>query len=332
MTHLQTQFVSFDKAIRLGWKEEGEILRERRDTILDRIRERLDGPTFSHFNQGSYELGTGVKPLDGDYDIDVGLRFNTSKEEWRDPVALKRRIRDALSGYNVKLRRPCVTVYFQRRGEPIYHVDLNVYVPVAGSTDMLYLAVGKDGDSAELKEWRYTDPLALSTAVDEKFSAGDDREQFRRIVRCLKRWKDQNFPREGQAAPRGIALTAAALAWFSVAKDHDKVADRTHYKDLAGLSTLVSVMLANARPRLIVRLPVAPHDDLFGRMSDEQMRVFRDKLDALDQGLRSALADRDDASTSATLRQLLGDDFPEVAASTTGRRIGSAIVSSGAAG
>lgn len=197
---------------------------------------------------------------------------------------------------------------------------------------MLYLAVGKDGDSAELKEWRYTDPLALSTAVDEKFSAGDDREQFRRIVRCLKRWKDQNFPREGQAAPRGIALTAAALAWFSVAKDHDKVADRTHYKDLAGLSTLVSVMLANARPRLIVRLPVAPHDDLFGRMSDEQMRVFRDKLDALDQGLRSALADRDDASTSATLRQLLGDDFPEVAASTTGRRIGSAIVSSGAAG
>lgn len=332
MTHLQAQFVTFDKAIRLRWKEEGEILRGRRDTILEQIRKGLDSPSFSEFNQGSYELGTGVKPLDGDYDIDVGLKFNTSKEEWRDPVELKRRIRDALSGYNVKLRRPCVTVYFQRRGEPIYHVDLNVYVPAPGSADMLYLAVGKDGDSAELKEWRYTDPLALSTAVDEKFSAGDDREQFRRVVRCLKRWKDHNFPREGQAAPRGIALTAAALEWFSVAKDHDRVADKTHYEDLVGLSNLVAVILANTRPRLVVRLPVAPHDDLFGRMNDEQMRVFRDNLDALDRGLRGALADQDDASTAATLRQFLGDDFPEVTASTTGRRIGGAIVSSGAAG
>ncbi|MFY0533049.1 cyclic GMP-AMP synthase DncV-like nucleotidyltransferase [Nannocystis pusilla] len=114
--------------------------------MLDRIRERLDGPSFSHFNQGSYELRTGVKPVDGDYDIDVGLRFNTTKQEWTDPVALKQRVVDALSGYKVELRRPCVTVYYQRRNEPLYHVDLNVYVP-AETDGMFHLAVGKVGDA-----------------------------------------------------------------------------------------------------------------------------------------------------------------------------------------
>lgn len=331
MTLLQSEFMKFNSEIRLGWDSEQATLREKRDAVVDQIRERLAGPSFSTFNQGSYELGTGVKPVDGDYDIDVGLRFNTTKEEWRDPVALKQLVCDALSGYNFELRRPCVTVQYQRRGEPLYHVDLNVYVPVVGNDTMLYLAVGKAGDASNLKEWRYTDPLALSTALDEKFT-GDDRDQFRRVVRYLKRWKDVNFPREGNAAPKGIGLTAAALQWFSVAKEQDRLSNRTYYKDLVALSDLVAVMLANATPRLVVKLPVSPYDDLFRRMNDEQMGVFQAKLRALDVGLRSAIGDSDDASTSTTLRNFLGDDFPEVKGASQIRRVGSAIVSSGAAG
>lgn len=331
MTLLQPEFNKFNTAIRLGWTTEQATLRDKRDAVIDHLRERLDGPSFSEFNQGSYELGTGVKPLDGDYDIDVGLRFNTTKDEWPDPVALKRRVHDALSGYNVKLRRPCVTVQYQRRGEPLYHLDLNIYVPAPGSDTMLYLAVGITGDAAHLKEWRYTDPLALSSALDDKLS-GEDREQFRRVVRYLKRWKDHNFPHAGNAAPKGIGLTAAGLRWFSVAKEQDPVSNRIHYKDLTALSGLVSTMVSNATPRLVVKLPVPPHDDLFRRMNDEEMRVFQAKLRDLDDGLRRALADTDDATTSVTLRKFFGDDFPEVKASSSPRRVGSAIVSSGAAG
>ncbi|WP_422884565.1 nucleotidyltransferase domain-containing protein [Nannocystis pusilla] len=330
MTILQTEFNKFNDAIRLGWDNEQATLRERRDAVLDRIRERLDGPSFSHFNQGSYELRTGVKPVDGDYDIDVGLRFNTTKEEWPDPVALKQRVVDALSGYKVELRRPCVTVYYQRRNEALYHVDLNVYVP-AGTDGMFHLAVGKVGDAGKLKEWRYTDPLALSKAIDAKFT-DDDREQCRRAIRCLKRWKDLKFSAEGNAAPKGIGLTAAALQWFAPSKERDGVANRVHYDDLRALSGLVSTMLANATPRLVVKLPVSPHDDLFRRMNDEQMRVFRDKLQDLDDGLRRALADADEGSASRTLRRFFGDDFPEVSKSSTVRRAAGAIVSSGSAG
>jgi hypothetical protein len=328
MTILQSEFNKFNNAIRLGWDNEQAKLRERRDAVLDRIRQRLEGPSFDPFNQGSYELRTGVKPVDGDYDIDVGLRFNTTKEEWPDPVALKQRVVDALSGYNVELRRPCVTVYYQRHNEPLYHVDLNVYVP-AVTEGMLHLAVGKFGDGSSLKEWRHTDPLALSDALDKKFGA-DDREQCRRVIRYLKRWKDLKFSTLGDAAPKGIGLTAAALQWFAPNKQRDGVAGRVHYDDLRALAGLVATMLANASPRLVVKLPVSPHDDLFRRMNDEQMSVFVAKLGKLDDGLQRALAEADEGAASRILRDLFGDDFPAVTSSTV-RRVGS-IVSSGSAG
>ncbi|MFY0533048.1 hypothetical protein [Nannocystis pusilla] len=138
-----------------------------------------------------------------------------------------------------------------------------------------------------MKEWRHTDPLALSKAIEANF-ADDDREQCRRAIRYLKRWKDLKFSAEGHAAPKGIGLTAAALQWFVPSKVRDGVANRVHYDDLKALSGLVSTMLANASPRLVVKLPVSPYDDLFRRMNDEQMGVFRNKLQDLDDGLRRA--------------------------------------------
>jgi hypothetical protein len=331
MTLLQTEFNKFNDAIRLGWVDDQGVLRERRDAIVDQLRDRLDGPTFSIFNQGSYQLGTGVKPCNGDYDIDVGLRFNSALDEWPDPVELKQRVRDALTEAEVEIRRPCVTVYYQRRDEPLYHVDLNVYIPDPKNEGMLYLAIGKEGDGAALKDWRYTDPLALSQQIEKAYPDTRDREQFRRVVRYLKRWKDVKFPSEGVAAPTGIALTAAALQWFKVKKQSDAVANRTHYTDLVALAELVSAMAAHASPRLVVRLPAPPQDDLFARMNEQQMGVFVRKLEALRDALKEARADDDDASTSVILREHLGSDFPELTAAAS-RRVGAAIVSSGAAG
>ena len=41
-------------------------------------------------------MGTEVKPIDKDYDIDVGLRFNVNKNDYEDPLTLKKQIRDIL--------------------------------------------------------------------------------------------------------------------------------------------------------------------------------------------------------------------------------------------
>ncbi|MGL4884489.1 MAG: cyclic GMP-AMP synthase DncV-like nucleotidyltransferase, partial [Waterburya sp.] len=81
---------------------------------------------YETFPQGSYDLGTGNKPLNGDYDIDVGIIIKISKDDYPDPVKVKKWIYDALYGHtnSVEIRRPCVTVFYQKDGEDIYHVDL----------------------------------------------------------------------------------------------------------------------------------------------------------------------------------------------------------------
>ena len=62
--------------IRLSYDDNAE-LREKRDILLRKLKDNIaaDAASFSSFNQGSYAMHTGIKPDNGDYDIDVGLRF-----------------------------------------------------------------------------------------------------------------------------------------------------------------------------------------------------------------------------------------------------------------
>lgn len=137
MAEVQKQFEKFNGTIRLGRFDEEKTLQEKRDIIREKLRAKLPAvfekygekcPAFDFADQGSYGIGTGIKPLNGDFDIDQGMYFKVSKKDY-DPVVLKERVREALDGHTkeVRIRRPCVTVFYQRQGEPIYHVDIAVY-------------------------------------------------------------------------------------------------------------------------------------------------------------------------------------------------------------
>lgn len=327
MANLNSEFATFDEQIKLDWDDAG-VLRERRDVILERLRSKLDGPSFDPCNQGSYDLRTGVHPIHGDYDIDVALRFNASLADYPDPVALKERVLAALTGFgsSVRVRRSCVTVFYQRAGEPLYHVDLAVYARDPQS--QLHLAVGKVGDGSALKSWLLSDPQALGDYIDRRFE-GEDKAQLRRVLRYLKRWKDVRFPGEGDAAPKGIGLTAAALNWFQVSRYQDPVDRRVHYDDSAAALALVQSMRARTTPRLVACLPVAPYSDPFTRMNDRQMEILRDELTHLETALESARDERDPLRASEILRPSFGEDFPS--AGSKSRRKTAAIVSSGSA-
>jgi len=114
MPAAQKQFDEFHAAIKLDNDDEKAKLREKRETLLTALRKNLpaDLPTFESFNQGSYSMHTGVVPLDGNYDINVGLIFDCRRDKYPDPVVLKKKVRDALDshGRTVTIRRPCVTV------------------------------------------------------------------------------------------------------------------------------------------------------------------------------------------------------------------------------
>ncbi len=156
-------------------------------------------------------MGTGVKPLDGDYDLDVAIVFDLDTEDYPDPVVVKSWVFDAVMKHteNVRMREPCVTVFYQDKGEFVYHVDLAIYGQ-RGESKPIRLARGRKGGAEESRRWEDSDPKALLETVRDRF-ADEDGAQFRRCIRYLKRWKDFKFPSDGNAAPLGIALTACGL-------------------------------------------------------------------------------------------------------------------------
>jgi predicted nucleotidyltransferase len=308
----QPLFRKFELAIQLKRFDENAELREKRDKILTRLRGNLK-QTFEHFPQGSYAMGTGVKPLNGDYDIDVGIVFNIDYRAY-DPVIVKGWVHSAVETHTARVewRRPCITVYYQEGGEPIYHVDLAILAKDPYSNG-LRLALGKEHSSAELRQWQPDDRRGFMQAIEQRFS-GEDAAQFRRAIRYLKRWKDVHFAREGRAAPTGLCLTVAAYLWFQPARGYTN--GQLEYDDLGALSSLVLAMLRNFRhvwdngrtmPRLSLTFPNAPHDDVCERMTNQQMLEFHGRLTELSAWLEEARR----AGAVEPLRRAFGKDFPE---------------------
>jgi hypothetical protein len=309
----QPLFRKFELAIQLKRFDENKELRDKRDKILTRLRDNMQ-QTFEPFPQGSYAMGTGVKPLNGDYDIDVGLVFNIDYRAY-DPVTVKGWVYSAVEKHTARVewRRPCITVYYQEGGEPIYHVDLAILAKDPYSSN-LRLALGKQHSSADQRQWQPDDRRGFMEAIERRFS-GEDAGQFRRVIRYLKRWRDEHFASEGRAAPTGLCLTVAAYLWFQPARGYTN--GQLEYDDLGAVHALVLSMLSNFRhvwdsdgrstPRISLTFPKAPNDDVCGRMTNQQMLEFHGRLTQLSAWLEEARR----SGVVAPLRRAFGKDFPE---------------------
>ncbi len=298
---IQARFRTFHELIQLTDVDENSTLREKRDIVLARLRERVPR-SFTPFNQGSYAMGTGVVPREGDYDIDVGIVFDFSREAALPAVRdVKGPVHAALVGHtsDVQWKTPCVTVQYVRGGAPSYHVDLAIYGQ--DRYGVLHLARGRE--HAADQRWEPSDPKGLITSLKDRF-AGEDAAQARRIVRYLKRWRDVQFPPEGRSAPVGIGLTLLVYDCFRAVRDASGQQD-----DLAALALVVTAICGRAmggRTRLQARVPVRPHDDVFARMSDEQHRQLGQRFEQLRGWLEDAGLGRD----PGTLKRAFGPEFP----------------------
>lgn len=328
---LQSLFMRFHEAIQLKRFDENAELREKRDRILKRLRENLPGSvTFDWFNQGSYAMGTGIKPLDGDYDIDIGIILNNvvrSSNPYRDCSkdkdfkTVKGWVYTAIKSHTsqVDWRRPCITVYYKEAGEIIYHVDLAVLVRDDQNPAQLYLALGKEHESPSTCEWQLDDRQGFMDAIEKK-CAGDDGAQFRRVVRYLKRWKDENFPKNGHAAPTGLSLTVAAYYSFNPSKTPDYYTGRSSYDDLFATLSVAKWLYGRFTQAwstsaygstvhtVSLTFPFEPRDDVFGKMTQQQQEEFYQRLGHFITNLEQARS----SGHAAYLRRAFGDDFPIV--------------------
>jgi hypothetical protein len=259
-------------------------------------------------------------------------------DAYPDPVVLKERVYEALVGHtnDVRLRRSCVTVFYQRQLEPIYHVDVAVYSDGSQNPDgKARLAKGKQNSAAAYRFWEVSDPEGLAESMWERFQ-GNDRAQFRRIVRYFKRWKAVNFPVDGNAAPLGIGLTVATYDHLQptytdilAAKPDDLGALRPLVRALLHRFTLIWDEAAQQWVRrLSILLPVEPWNDLFAKMTNRQMAVFEEWLKTLLAALDAAAEAIDPVDACTKLQKVFGDDFPVPLKEATAQRHTRAIVSS----
>jgi hypothetical protein len=346
VVNVQKQFDIFNGRIKLLRFEENKTLRDKRDIIQKKLRDRLptvfEGheetcPSYVFADQGSYKMGTGVKPLLGNqYDIDQGMHFAIASDDYADPVILKMRVHEALDGHTkeVRIRNSCVTVFYQEDGEQTFHVDLAIYAD--GSLDedgKPKLAKGKTNSAEQYRFWEVSQPKELADTIYNAFSEREERQQFRRLVRYLKRWRDLKFTDGGNSAPIGLVLTLLAMEMMPTFGFDGKP------RDLDALSGTVDRILSQFHyslhgtelewaERLIVSLPVEPGGDLLANMTNLQMGVFKERLTTLKVALDEARATIDTRTACLALQRQFGDDFPVPDSKETAKKNVPAIVSS----
>ncbi|WP_392341952.1 cyclic GMP-AMP synthase DncV-like nucleotidyltransferase [uncultured Shewanella sp.] len=314
MAVIQKEFMDYHEQIKLGTYDENQTLRDKRDTLIDVLRKSLCDEkipntdkklTFSKIDQGSYSMHTGVKPLDDDYDIDVGVIFDISTDDY-DSKALKKLVRDKLDKqYNraVEYNRPCVTVNYNAG----YHVDLPVYAKNGGD---LHIAWGKENSTEHI--WYESDPEGLKQWVNDVSNDIEQRAQFRRCVRYLKRWKNNKFTSNGNTAPPSIGFTIQARTSFVYKKEDD-------LSCLIGIARGISDSFTSSfsvddmkfYKVVDVPLPVAPGKNVYYKMTKKQLDNYYNKVDELVEALEAAQGEESLSESSKILNKVFGD-FPVI--------------------
>lgn len=316
MPNMQKEFNTFHEVIKLKKYDENKDLRDKRDLLLDELRdalkdEKIPGTdkslTFRPINQGSYAMNTGIKPKHDDYDIDVGVIFNVTNEEYESGT-LKKLVRDKLNKSNrtVKYNRPCITVEYKTED---YHVDLAVY---ADNNSDIHIAWGKEFSGEKI--WYKSEPEELTTWVADVSSDANRSAQFRRCVRYLKKWKEKQFSSGGNGAPPSIGLTIQAREAFSFYGEKSDLNALIYIVEHIKNSFCDDYDQESARwvKNIVVNLPVEPYKNVYYKMTLTQKNNFYEKIDILLEALEAAEQEDSEHSASKILRNIFGDEFPLV--------------------
>lgn len=251
-------------------QKERTDMRKRRDANRDRLVSRLeaeDQPKLDSFiKQGSYAMLTMVQDPDNDYDIDDGAYF-TQDELTREngtelsPREIKEIVCDALKddrfNKQPQVRSTCVRIFYDEG----YHVDMPVYRIRArdGQYELADDAGWKVSRAADVEDW--------FNKENERSPDEDNGRQFRRLVRCIKKfarsrkeWKDD--------IATGFTITKLVSECYTADKNREDVSLRGTMKGVYD--------------RLVISLevnhPVTPGAKLTKGWDDASCKFLRDKL------------------------------------------------------
>lgn len=323
MANVQKQFEEFHKTIRIDY-DLSKPLREKRDIIVERIKKHLaekKRPGFEKLDQGSYAFGTGIAPIAKlEYDIDVALRFEIKTSDYT-AAEVRKWVFEAVDGHteDVADKGPCVRVTYTEKD---YHVDLVSYAWNKASAT--FKLAHKETD------WRDADPSKLLSFVEEKRKPFEDTQddatktdQFRRVVRDLKRWNDNAIPKESEDKPTGLAFVLLCAQHLKPAMTAAGKSD-----DLKALLQVVNAAVSSVG-RIVLKKPTPEYDDVMAKLSDKAMDELKARFAELAKTLEKAGKETDPVVACKLLRKVFGDDFPVPEAKETARTTSSpAIITS----
>lgn len=293
--NLEQAFDDFYEEIQLDALPEGRIS-DAWNRLQNYLVNRLGLPAADVFLQGSYANDTSVQPVKGgEYDLDV---VAICADAGASADSALKALEDALSedeDYKKRIDverqpKPCVRLRYADDDDGAgFHVDIVPARPAANAA----LAIPLRGNG-----WRETAPREYTAWC---LRQGDD---FKRVVRMLKRWRDENDKRRGIKSVVLQVLIADALANATPAG--------------SDTASLLIATLEGIQQRLRdyptkapeVRNPVLPSENFADRWPDSDYQEFRRNVDEAVQLAWEALEQPDEKESHKLWQKLFGDDFP----------------------
>ncbi len=307
MANVQKQFEKFHATIRMDYDMD-EILREKRDIILDKIAAGLAAagkPGFRRLLQGSYQMKTGDKPLRGEpYDMDVGLRFDFSESEYT-ASEVRKWVLDIIDGHTktgVDSKGPCIRVTYADG----FHIDLVMYATWEDASGRRQCRLAhRDRGWVPADPERLLDYVADAASRFRGSEGSSQIDQLRRTIRYLKRWDDVCVPDGTDGKLSGLAFTLMATQHLRTpVMTWDGKPD-----DCSALLQLAS-MAATYPGRISAPKPTPEYEDMFGSLDDDQMKALKERFQKLAAALATAIAATDPVKACQALVDVLGTDFP----------------------
>ncbi|MBU0626073.1 hypothetical protein KKH82_01240 [Patescibacteria group bacterium] len=291
------QFKDYHESIKLTTTKKNS-LRSNKDALRNKIKKAFTDnsrtPTPKFFIQGSFSMFTTINPLTKQYDIDDGLylqHLDTSKpvSEWPSPVTVHRWVVDAIDGHTGTPpvdKSQCVRAIYANEEK---HVDLPIYAEKDGT---YYLAVKNVG-------WIESDPKVIKEWFNKASTAKG--EQLRRIVRCLKGWKDfREDENSSVTLYGGFQLTVLAEKHFQ-SDNSDEVA---FFKMVESIYNNLSTY------RYSLSHPVKLGTDITVHYSDTRKSKFQEEFTSLYNKSKAAHDEIDCVEKSKKWQKVFGSRFP----------------------
>jgi hypothetical protein len=241
-----------------------------------------------------------------EYDIDVALQFNIEEKDY-SASEVRGWVYDAIKDHTEKVdsKGPCIRVTYKDG----YHVDLVVYAVQENiyGEKVFKLAHKSNG-------WRDANPEKLlkyiSATIMDKFKDTEDTltktNQFRRIVRYLRRWDDEALPFESDAKPSGLAYILLVNQYLG-----NKLVNVINNKsdDLSALMQ-ISSSVASIYGRISIQKPTPEYEDMFSKINDQDMKKLIERFKALAAVLQKVKNEPKEKEACNLLKKQFGRDFP----------------------